>query len=236
MSVNMKIHSVEPKYQYPSKKETFKGIPCAKAGIKSLPDYGEIVLYRLEKKDIPFLTQMLRNIRLEKLAPDVKNSTELGEWKHLIKKAVEGVKNEEDVYLSTYKNRPCGIMSQTEHFDDELLYVSYTASWPYKTGESVKCAGKVLFKNIFEQAKNLKKGVCLVLSKKAPKGKRENKEFYKKLKFQFLNDSRRDLKIVDNKDVPKVLKSELDSALSFQKLPEDKSVNLSKVLDINYDC
>lgn len=219
---------------YLNKSPNFKGIEYAKAILKRNPNYGEITLYQLEKKDIPFLQDMLRNIRLEKLAPEITDKTQLGEWKHLIKEAVGGLKRDEDVYLSTYQNRPCGIMSQLEKLDNELSFVSYVATWPYKVGENVKCAGKVLFKNIFEQAKNQKRGVSLVMSSKAPKGKRDNRPFYEKLKFQYLNDKEEDLKIVKNKDVPIVIKNEFDTAFSFYKTNSTKSENLKKVLDINY--
>lgn len=212
----------------------FKGIERARAAVKALPDYGEIVLYELDKKDIPFLMDMLKNIRLDKLAPEVKNYTEQSEWKYLIKKAAGGVSRAEQVFLTTYKNRPCGIMSFMPFFDNEMTYVSYVVTWPIKTGESVKCAGKTLFKHILEYAKSVQKGVCLVLDKKAPKGKKNNAEFYRKLRFHDIDTPDRELKFITNKETKNVLSDVIDPVIDYRPVADNKVLKLDKILDINY--
>ena len=212
----------------------FKGIERARAIVKSMPDYGEIVLYELDKKDIPFLMDMLKNIRLEKLAPKKGNLSQKNEWKYLIKKAAGGLKRAENVYLTAYKNKPCGIMSFMPFFDNELCYVSYTATWPYKTGENVKCAGQVLFRHVFEYAKSVKKGVCLVLDDKAPDGKKSNKVFYRKLGFEKVDQPKPELKILPNKQTKGVIKDILDTVIDYRPSGDGKELRLEKVLDINY--
>lgn len=213
---------------------SFKGIPYAKAALETLPEYGDIVVYRLDKTDLPFLKKMLKNIKLEKLAPEVKDPQQRNEWKHIIKEAAEGINRDEDVYLSTYKSKPCGIISAIPYYNEEVSYLSYVATWPLKAGENVKCAGKVLFKNIFEQAKKDKKAIGLVMDSKCPKGKRNNKTFYSKLKFHDLNNPGVYLKIAKAKDIPKVIEKEFDSVFSYELINSAKNENLGKILDINY--
>ena len=212
----------------------FKGIPYARAALKTLPEYGDIVIYQLEKTDMPFLKKMIKNINLEKLAPDVKNREQRNEWKHIIKEAAAGLDRDETVFLGTYKNKPCGIVSGIPYYNEEVSYLSYFATWPYKAGENVKCAGKMLLKNVFEQAKRDKKAIGLVMDSKAPKGRRNNKTFYHKLKFHDLNNPKVYLKIVTAKDIPNVIEKEFDSVFSYELLNSTQDKDLGRILDINF--
>ena len=72
------------------------------------------------------------------------------------------------------------------------------------------------------------------MDSKAPKGRRNNKTFYHKLKFHDLNNPKVYLKIVTAKDIPNVIEKEFDSVFSYELLNSTQDKDLGRILDINF--
>lgn len=234
----MKIqNSINNNYQ-PQKNSSFKGMPFAKTVLKCAQEGDKVLIYRLEQQDVPFLLKMLKKLKLDKLAPDVKDVDQLDEWKELIKSAIERVGLDDNVFLAVKDKRPCGILSQMIRREGKSYesnsYITFLATWPDKINHNVKCAGKSLMRNLLEIANERNQNVTLIPSKNAPKAKRSCEAFYEKLGFQDIPNSKSNKKVIYKDNVYKTIFEELDPLMEYERLNNSKSENLEKTLDINY--
>lgn len=219
----------------------FKGIPYAYTKLKNIKNDSGILIYQLEPSDYKFLHKMKEKINLSKLAPEMKNKTELETWKELIQNAITtlGLINTK-VYLAVNINnkRPCGIISEFSYFDSQIheqtKYINYLATWPDKPGHNVKGAGKSLIRVILDNAEKNGLGITLKTCPCAPKGPRACEPFYKDLGFTKIAGIERNNLQISKENITKTIIEKFFPILDFEKVIDDKSIDLSTTLNINY--
>lgn len=219
----------------------FKGIPYAYTKLKNIKNDSGILIYQLEPSDYKFLHKMKEKINLSKLAPEIKNRTELETWKELIQNAITtlGLINTK-VYLAVNINnkRPCGIISEFSYFDSQIheqtKYINYLATWPDKPGHNVKGAGKSLIRVILDNAEKAGLGTTLKTCPYAPKGSRACEPFYKNLGFTKVAGIEQNKLQIPKEDITQTIIEKFFSILDFEKITDGKSIDLSTTLNINY--
>lgn len=219
----------------------FKGIPYAYTKLKNIKNDSGILIYQLEPSDYKFLHKMKEKINLSKLAPEMKNKTELETWKELIQNAITTLELiNTKVYLAVNINnkRPCGIISEFSYFDSQIheqtKYINYLATWPDKPGHNVKGAGKSLIRVILDNAEKNGLGITLKTCPCAPKGPRACEPFYKNLGFTKIAGIERNNLQISKENITKTIIEKFFPILDFEKVIDDKSIDLSTTLNINY--
>lgn len=221
-------------------KPQFKGIPYAYVKMKNIKNNSGILIYELEKSDIPFLDKLTKNLKLHKLAPEVTDKAQLETWKELILKAITtlGFKNTK-VFLAvnTSNNKPCGILSELTYYDSSIQEltknINYFATWPDSPNHNVKGSGKSLIRTILDRAEKEGMGTTLKTCPTAPKGKRACEEFYEDLGFIHTSSENNKLQI-SKENITQIIIEKLFPILDFEKITDGKSIDLSSTLNINY--
>ena len=196
---------------------SFAGTPIGKVRLKGTQIQDEITLYRLNKKDIPFLLKMFKKIDLEKLYPHIKDKTGFDDWKAIIYQAIEDINLNYSGLLAVRRNKPCGIMSYNVTELKDGSCVEHFASWPIKKDEGTKGCGRALIRSYFEQIASLnKKRAFLVHSQITPRNK-SCEDFYKFAGFKntpFGNIM--EIKTNPDSDIKFPLKSSLENMANRQ--------------------
>lgn len=212
----------------PVNNQKFRGIPIADVSIlnKNVPN--KIKLYKLSSKDKEFLDNLYLTIDVKKLMPGM-SDIKYDIWDEIIYYGLKSL---------TYTNRkgilevqngiPCGIINYKSEKDK--WYVNYIATWPIKTGEKTPFAGKILFKEFFEQfLKSSANGVELNALKFAPFNCVSK---YLELGFKQLRKSTyQEAMGITREDVSKTLQK-FDENISSVKIKNGKNENLCKFLNL----
>lgn len=219
----------------------FKGIPYAYTKMKNIKNSSGILIYELEKSDIPFLNKLTKNLNLKKLAPEVTDKMQLEAWQDLILKAIStiGLKSSK-VFLAvnTSNNKPCGILSELTYFDSSIRdftkHISYFATWPDKLNHNVKGAGKSLVRAILDNAEKDGLGTTLKTCPYAPKGARACEPFYKDLGFTKASGIEQNKLQISKENITQTIIEKFFPILDFEKISNGNSVDLSSTLNIKY--
>lgn len=213
----------------------FAGIPVAQTNgfLSRQPE--KIILYKISQaNDTEFLKKLDLHLNV-KFFDDAKYAkVSKDTWSETIKGAIQQILNPKIIscegFLAVVKNRPCGIMSNTQ-LPNNGVNLDFLATWPFSRRDTTDKVGISLLNQYFERNKDSSSNS---FNFKIHKNENSNcLDFYKSAGFSTVPGS-------DGKSVM-IMKNtllkeneRLNTLLDFQKIKNGNEENLSKILDVGF--
>lgn len=211
--------------------QSFKGIPVAKIRLKSLPTCDELLICKVNKEDTNFLKEMLKKLDISKFYTQIKDTNGFEEWKGIINGAIENIEFGSIGYIAIKNKKPCAIISNNKVLSQGKYYVDHVASWPTQVDKGTQGSGKVIFKQILEDAVQDKaRQIMLTAAELKPRGK-SSKDFYRELGF-IENVKNYTEEINGNENIKKIC-SKLDEIMDYERIDKSEPVALNTLIDIS---
>lgn len=207
--------------------ETFKGLQVSTYNvIEKHPNnekvLKELTIYEMEPKDIPFLNDLEKKIKL--LRKNARRKDKKNLYKIVISSIEEAkstlklrkdfkINDPSVIYLASIEKQPCGIlmgnMPKINTDDCQLTFsnrnkpneteLDWIATWQPKKGQYLKCTGTALVSEFFNFCKNLKNIDSIFVRSEVPH-KSKAFDFYHNLGFNHTGEKTMP---VDNNSRPK---------------------------------
>ena len=188
-------------------------------------------VYKLNYEDRVFLDVMSNNA-IKNILKNPKNKafSYKKEYINVINNAVlmSGFDEPQKSFLLVKNKKPCAMM--TYKIYDGNCYLDCLTSWPAKTGQTVKLAGKSMIKLLYEDCE--KNNVSKIFLDILHSSSDTLKNFYKSLGFLDSVSSNSDMYCTKTRY--KEVKKQLDKLIKIDTIENPNQINLAKHMDINF--
>lgn len=205
----------------------FQGMPAAHIKSK-IKDSVPITLYKIDKHDKKFLNLLCEKINFQERMPGF-TKQEYERWHEMLELAVqEALKPSNDSYIAASGEKACGIITFSEGRKRYML--NCICTWPIKTGEKVKMAGKSLFYQLFKIF-NKNNGdrieLCAITN-----GPYDTVSKYKKLGFKEFASGKNKIYMQTNKYNVKSTLGQLGQLMDYEEARNSEPVRLIENISI----
>lgn len=126
----------------------FKAIKTAQVQSRIAHKPVMIDLYKLTKKDKPFLTKLLQKTSLKTLCPKIAEYA-CKRWQSIFDYCIDcALKDDFTTYIAISENKPCGILT---YINDKTAILEGICAIPDKSGKKVPFSGLALFYQLFRE-------------------------------------------------------------------------------------
>lgn len=218
------------KNQTNMQKMSFGATEIADVTLPSSKKQEQAFVYQIDRKDVPSLKSILCDLDIAKFYPEDFGIYQKGEflsWNRLVHNALDNLLRGAKGLLLVRDNKPCGIVAYSDYESKSGYFINNLAAWPTKYNEGTKCGGKILMRQVFDDAiKNDKKSISLRAADLNPRDK-SCVSFYEELSFLYDEDN---YTYYVDRNLFSVVKNYLDRFQIVKQIDKSEDVDLKNIL------